>query len=343
MGFLINSYRYGGIVIPTGIIMPFNDVASNIPTGWTQWTDAGTRALMGHASTAGSTGGNTYVTRTSSSTSHTGTGSSWWAGSSSGSSADKAGGASGSHAHSLRINYSPARRFQVMMKATQDAKTFPVNTGILGDTDLTGLGLSDITSDGYMLCGQSGTSSSNSNAASSISNVSTEGNHGPHINGVASLNSGGNGYASDYTLRGASSHSGSASVTDNIYRYYMALYASASSEIAASEGMFGLWESATPPDGWAICDGTNGTPDLSSRFIGFNSSSKGSTAGTGNITTSGSLSNNGSHEHANGWASRGTIATSYHANSVTHGHSVGGLIEAFNPLYYTIIFIKCTG
>jgi len=32
-------------------------------------------------------------------------------------------------------------------------------------------------------------------------------------------------------------------------------------------GMITMWKGVTPPNGWALCDGTNGTPDLRGRFI----------------------------------------------------------------------------
>lgn len=40
-------------------------------------------------------------------------------------------------------------------------------------------------------------------------------------------------------------------------------------------GTIMMWPSSTPPQGWAICDGKNGTPDLRSRFV------LGITTGTG--------------------------------------------------------------
>jgi hypothetical protein len=32
-------------------------------------------------------------------------------------------------------------------------------------------------------------------------------------------------------------------------------------------GIIAMWSGATPPDGWQLCDGTDGTPDLRNRFI----------------------------------------------------------------------------
>ena len=56
-------------------------------------------------------------------------------------------------------------------------------------------------------------------------------------------------------------------------------------------GMIIAWNSVTPPSGWALCDGNNGTPDLRGRFIlGYNPNSNNYT-----INTVGS--NGGSEDH----------------------------------------------
>lgn len=51
-------------------------------------------------------------------------------------------------------------------------------------------------------------------------------------------------------------------------------------------GFIGIWSGINVPDGWALCDGSNGTPDLRGRFVlGSNSlHAIGSTGGSEEVT-----------------------------------------------------------
>ncbi len=67
--------------------------------------------------------------------------------------------------------------------------------------------------------------------------------------------------------------------------------------VAVPSGVIVMWSGtlATIPDGWALCDGTNGTPDLRARFI------LGASAGQNPGGTGGSSSHShsiGSHYHS---------------------------------------------
>jgi len=75
-----------------------------------------------------------------------------------------------------------------------------------------------------------------------------------------------------------------------------------------------MWSGTTPPDGWALCNGSSGTPNLSGRFIVASGGgySYGSTGGessvtltaseipkhTHSVTASGTAASNGSHNHS---------------------------------------------
>lgn len=123
------------------------------------------------------------------------------------------------------------------------------------------------------------------------------------------------------------------------------------------------------PEGWALCDGNNGTPDLRDRFIvGVGSSyPMGATGGvaTNNISHTHTISPDGAHTHTYsgttgvnndtepaGGGSGSTVADSSHyhnysgttSSNGTHSHggvtSTGGSASLENrPPYYALVFI----
>lgn len=74
-------------------------------------------------------------------------------------------------------------------------------------------------------------------------------------------------------------------------------------------GMIVLWENGPIPDGWQVCDGTNGTPDLRDRLVYGNDAD-------GNLRQSGSSS---SHTHSN----PNTGSAGGHGHS-SHSRTSGG-------------------
>ena len=76
-----------------------------------------------------------------------------------------------------------------------------------------------------------------------------------------------------------------------------------SSSVAFVRGMIMMWSGSVPPSGWALCDGSNGTPNLVGRFI-LGGTSKGSysdnTTINGKLTSDNqtlSVANLPSHNH----------------------------------------------
>jgi len=347
---ILNRWRTNsaGILVPIGLIMPLNDLVANMPVGWTQY-DGEDRSVRCHPSLAGTNNGNLTWGRTSTANgSHTGAsttvGGSYLQPNEGYNYADN--GAKGNHSHSFTVTYHPPRRYQVLMKATAEAKKFPINTGILADfaikdaSDITPIG-------GEMLYGAAiGGSSDNTNLGQygTFTGFNNAGSH-THQSGTKgrAVNSG---KGNLYTAYGAHTNHSAASVSaiDAQYRFYLGMWASASKELSVEEGSFGMWESAIPPKGWAICDGTLGTPDLNEYHIGLDSGVKmGTLDGDGTLGISGSMSTGGSHKHNYNYGFRASRISIKHSNWISHSHTLGLLTTAWSQQYKTLIFIKAIG
>lgn len=106
------------------------------------------------------------------------------------------------------------------------------------------------------------------------------------------------------------------------------------------------------PSGWAICDGTNGTPNLIDKFI-KGSNIAGSTGGASQVTLSGAQLPPHRHKVAKSWYGRSDNANdrnvirwddSFDQNSqVWTGETGLGLPIDIIPPYYTLIYIMKIG
>lgn len=127
-------------------------------------------------------------------------------------------------------------------------------------------------------------------------------------------------------------------------------------ELAAqSEGLIpkgGIigWLGGAVPQGWALCDGTNGTPDMVDRFIEFaRSSDAGKKSGnnTAKITFSAST-DPVAHAHGIYSAAQSYVETEAgvaHSSDVSHSHSITApnLSFSFVPRHYAMRFIQYKG
>jgi microcystin-dependent protein len=105
-------------------------------------------------------------------------------------------------------------------------------------------------------------------------------------------------------------------------------------------GIITLWSGSTTPTGWALCNGSNGTPDLRDRFVvGAGSSySVGDTGGNDNVSlseanlpshdhSSSGLYTNSDGGHSHSWSDTSSSAGSHgHTGSTnptgSHGHTL---------------------
>lgn len=133
-----------------------------------------------------------------------------------------------------------------------------------------------------------------------------------------------------------------------------------------------LWDNGNIPQGWVLCDGTNGTPDLRNRFI-LGAANNTELKSSGGVETHSHVFNAsytnyaGSHSHASfngnsevassylistGGGSK-DLATDNHTHKISfsatntdadHRHTLNGTNEANNlPTHISLVYIMYTG
>ena len=328
--------------IPVGLIIPFMDDGATIPDGWSQYIVSGAPAIK-CGPVAAARGGITAVKcATSNGGEHVGGNVAMWVGAAAGSTGDQStNSAIGRHNHTFTCTYAPALCKHVLIQATDEVYVLPKLAGILADAAVSGL--VDKTPDGILAAGIESLTSQVARVVS-FGGFSTAPNH-MHITGKHSA-LGTAGYGHLNKSAGAHRHNAaSAAVADRIKRFHLGIWAHEHKEISLVPGMYALWESTTPPEGWSVCDGTNGTEDLTDYFIELSSGADlGTKTGDGTITASGSTTNNGAHSHA-GTAGNynSVISTGHHGHQAGHVHSISAQRKSFEPIFYTLIAIKYTG
>ena len=98
--------------------------------------------------------------------------------------------------------------------------------------------------------------------------------------------------------------------------------------ISVPAGIITMWSGsiADIPEGWVLCDGTNGTPDLRDRFV-VGATQDGS--GVAKTSVKGSLMvSGGEHEHALSIAEMPSHTHSFGPSLVYHAPGSGGEAEA---------------
>jgi hypothetical protein len=122
-------------------------------------------------------------------------------------------------------------------------------------------------------------------------------------------------------------------------------------EVGTPQGGIIMWSGSIDsiPSGWALCDGTNGTPDLRNRFV-IAAGGDYAVGATGNMsmpshthTFSANTNSTGSHTHTYSYA----VTSNYYPKSTSttgaHTHTVAGTTSAREAVvittYYALAYI----
>jgi len=334
--------------LPAGAIIPYNSSAS-VPSGTTEFTAANNRYIVGAGSSysATSTGGSTSVSvATTSSTNGSHTGATFSVMGSTSSSSTEYGAkhtsssfASGNHSHSISGTASgePSFRAFRLIKLNQDLSSFPINSVALSFTSLTnGMSVLDI-SNTYMKA----STTNGTTGGGSISLVTTTSSSGAHNHVIRTttpaFESGGYKYVFN-----VGSHSHSTTLTGSVeptYRYLSAWYSS-TTEVEVSPNVIVMYEGTTAPEGWQICDGSNGSPDMRDYFLRIGTEANHNTSGGSfSLSLSGSTSSGGSHHHRGSVDAADLTRNHYHSNTVAMAGHTFSWNGTYIPPYYALTFI----
>ena len=343
-------YGASAVVVPSGLIVPLYNT-STVPTGWSRFTAADGKTIVaaGSTYTAGASSAGTgtipYSGSTSNSGAHAGPGNTGCGGGGGGVQGNLT---VGGHSHTFSGSYPSVAEYKnfVLIKADSDQDQLPTNAMMFGTTSLSGLTNVE-TSVNRLLQGASsygGTGGANSGtfpiSFSSVGSHNHTGNvGGGDPSGGPCTNRSGN--------TGAHTHPGTtAPYSIGVARMYLSCWTNASASFDLVANGIAMWESGTPPDGWYVCDGANGTVDLRNYFLtigntGNHGTKSGSNTYSGGIS---SFSGTAPHNHdSGGFSGNGVTTTRHNSWDWPHSHTMSsGSGTAYQP-YYALTFIQFGG
>lgn len=255
----------------------------------------------------------------------------------------------GSHTHTVTPSSIDAdlKRKSYKLAKCITASPLPSNIYILSDSNLSGLSSVDV-GETHMLLNSSSESSIvvGNNTIGMTLTTNSAGGHS-HGSNETPIISGPEPYYWSDASDGSHSHTATYSNAgnDNTKKRTFSLWSDQSETVGVISGSIMLWGSETPPAGWAICDGTNGTPDMRDRYLAIsNTASHGVSSGTNEVTFADlTTSSAGSHRHYTGEG--GNIGdptqSGRHVNFTgTHSHTINTFNARIRPKYHALHFIK---
>lgn len=338
----VGYFRVSRFVVPEGLIVPYNDTTA--PDGWTLFTSADGRFIVGAGSSysCDSTGGSTSITTASSDSQGAHTGSTklqYYFNND----IDTASGenSAGSHNHTLTYDYTPPYYGLRLIKNNANCYTFPAKAVLFAGSSMNGLTRFS-SGDGKLFSARSSLGAGGNNTISGFTSSSAGLHQHGTYNSAGTTTNGSRGIIAtgDHTHPNTDF-----TITPNLYRALLSAWTDASKDFNLQTGMYAFWQSSTPPSGWAICNGNNGTLDLRNYFIQFtDESDDGTRTGDGTISVPNITLTSSSWTHSHAKTNVLSSGKAYHASySATHSHTITGTSPSFTPPYYALYIITFKG
>ncbi len=325
--------------VPPGLIIPYNGTTA--PAGWSLFTAANGRFIVGAGKTYAvkSTGGTSSITTASSTTAGAHQGD-YDYNIKTGSRNIRGGGqdTTGSHSHLVNFNYTPPYYGLTLIKANAELNRLPPKSIMFSDKTLPLLSMFT-SGNGKLFSARNVIGSGGSNSIPALTSTYA----GDHFHGSSLVGGGPDQYETDVKSAVGHTHSVAAfSVIPNLKRVLLSAWTNVSRDFDLEPGMYAFYESLTPPDGWALCDGNNGTLDLRDYFIEFgNENNHGTKTGNGTVSVpSIALSSiTWYHTHRGTKPSARYTTTRHGWFEVPHGHTIPASSPTFLPPYYALSII----
>lgn len=350
---LVLPAGYG--TLPDAAILLFD--ATTLPSGYADFTAANGKFIMGAGGTyaAGGTGGaaatGTWSGTTSTSGAHTGSGTFLAPAHEtaiSRRSATNVADTSANHSHSwsaAAATMNLLRRRHRLAKRTGASATIPASMLVFGIQGLSHPDVARITANaGRLLMADSTTANAGAATQSHSATIASANMAHKHYDVFDSSQQDFAPYddvkiPSD-EMNWPHTHTLSVTLTAAIKRRKLALYGGVT-DYPVLAGMIVLHEGAVP-SGWALCDGTLGTPDMRDFLVEIAATGQeGVSAGNNTVAASGNSADYG-HSHLGGDGADGPItASQLHSGTEYHRHTVSAS-QSYTPEWYGLKFIMCT-
>lgn len=244
----------------------------------------------------------------------------------------------GGHAHQIFCGYSPAYQNIRLWQAQYPMKQLPANAVVFSKSNTAPTGLSAYVTSGRFL-----RAAMDTDTGAEVVGTAVVEPAGAHAHGTQGQYAATGSYTNNYRYDKAPDHihTLTGSFTTDIKRAYVRSWTKASAYDVPAD-IIAMFDSLDIPDGWALCDGSGGTPDFRDHFIILGSDGTAASAGDNTADLSYTFASV-SHEHQGAIVSTAYGRVSgYHAATQSHTHTLSETVD-FKPPYYAMVFIKYVG